>query len=137
MQSLKWFIYSRPIASSIAYCRCGSTDLVLNFKPFITIFVLDKKINWKTKDKESCQQELMEARNLRLLLIKNIKSKIQWFLTVVCLSSVIVQVLRSEIDRSQKRSECERSNANWDRSKRVWDRSKRVWTLSQSKLRSI
>ena len=31
---------------------------------------------------------------------------------------------------SRKRSECERSNANWDR-------SKRVWTLSQSKLRSI
>ena len=25
----------------------------------------------------------------------------------------------SEIDLSQKRSECERSNANWDRSKRV------------------
>ena len=37
---------------------------------------------------------------------------------------------RSEIDLSPKRSECERSNANWDRSK--W-----VWTLSQSELRSI
>ena len=41
---------------------------------------------------------------------------------------------RSEIDLSPKRSECERSNANWDWSK---DRSKRAWTLSQSERRSI
>ena len=36
----------------------------------------------------------------------------------------------SEIDLSQKQSECERSNANWNR-------SKRVWTLSQSEPGSI
>ena len=38
-----------------------------------------------------------------------------------------VNLGRTEIDLSEKRSECERSNANWDRSKQVWDRSKRVW----------
>ena len=31
----------------------------------------------------------------------------------------------SEIDLSQKRSECEHSNVNWDRSKRVWTRLQR------------
>ena len=33
------------------------------------------------------------------------------------------------VDLSQKRSEIERSNANWDGSRWIWDRSKRVWTL--------
>ena len=75
-------------------------------------------------------------------------SEIRWSkpFTLAC------ELDRSEIDQSQKQSECERANANWDlneseidlnecehflkenlvRSKQVWDRSKRVWILSQS-----
>ena len=49
----------------------------------------------------------------------------------ICMGAIHTRELdRSEIDLSQKRSECERSNANWDRSKiePIQLRSILVWT---------